>query len=396
MKILALGDVYSVKEFGGATRHQLGICAALAARNHTVHMLLPCKRHEESDLKAQLPGLEFTLYDANYGTPQHMPMMILNSAKEFRRIAISGGYDIIQLSQPMSGFGPCFSFGKTNARIVYNFQSPWAEEFRIKRDGKKGPFWILRKMMEATILRKCDAIMTLSEYMKKELLREHPYLANKNIRVIAGSVDTERFVPAADRVATRKLVNYPDGKKILFTVRGLKPRTGVGNLIDAMPEIARRHPDVFLVVGGSGPMRAELEEKVAKNSLQNHVRFEGFIPDDLLPSYFQAADVFVLPTLDLEGFGIVTAEALACGTPAVATPVGATPELLQALDPMLLMRDVTPEAMAEKISLWLNDMPKLEGMRDKCRAHALSNFTWDSATQRVEKFYEDIIRRDTR
>src|SRR5207249_11624167 len=60
--------------------------------------------------------------------------------------------------------------------------------------------------------------------------------------------------------------------------------------------------------------------------------FLGFIPDETLPSYYHAADVFVLPTRELEGFGLVTVEALACGTPVLGTPVGATPEVLSGLE----------------------------------------------------------------
>ena len=78
--------------------------------------------------------------------------------------------------------------------------------------------------------------------------------------------------------------------------------------------------------------RTRSSGRSAQLGLDKHVTFLGFVPDADLPRYYQAADVFVLPTRELEGFGLVTAEALACGTPVLGTPVGATPELLEPLD----------------------------------------------------------------
>ena len=100
-----------------------------------------------------------------------------------------------------------------------------------------------------------------------------------------------------------------------------------------------------MLIGGAGSHRAALERQVGELGLDKHVTFLGFVPDADLPRYYQAADVFVLPTRELEGFGLVTAEALACGTPVLGTPVGATPELLETLDPGLVFQDATAGAM---------------------------------------------------
>lgn len=80
----------------------------------------------------------------------------------------------------------------------------------------------------------------------------------------------------------------------------------------------------------------------------------GFIPEEELPAYYQTADLFVLPTAELEGFGLVTIEALSCGTPVLATPLGANPEVLSALGAEFLCKDKTVEAIAECINRWLD------------------------------------------
>ena len=104
------------------------------------------------------------------------------------------------------------------------------------------------------------------------------------------------------------------------------------------------------MIGGAGPLDAALREMAAREGLAERVRFAGFIPESRLPSYYRMADLFVLPTRELEGFGLVTLEALASGVPVAGTPVGGTPEILSRLEPNLLFKDATAASMAETIA----------------------------------------------
>jgi glycosyltransferase involved in cell wall biosynthesis len=121
------------------------------------------------------------------------------------------------------------------------------------------------------------------------------------------------------------------------------------------------------------------------------VRFLGAIPEDLLPSYYQAADIFVLPTLELEGFGLATLEALACGTPVVGTPAGGTPEILAPLERRLVTRDVSPGAIAEAV-LWATREELLRpDMCRRCRTYVEKNYSWEACVERHEALYAECI-----
>src|SRR5437667_11474023 len=103
---------------------------------------------------------------------------------------------------------------------------------------------------------------------------------------------------------------------------------GLDLLIRAMAILKRDRPEALLLIGGVGSVGQELESFSEALGLREQVRFLGFIPDEALPLYYQAADVFILATRELEGFGLVTVEALAGGTPVLGTAVGAAPEVL--------------------------------------------------------------------
>ena len=126
------------------------------------------------------------------------------------------------------------------------------------------------------------------------------------------------------------------------------------------------------------------------------VTFLGAISDSELPSYYQAADLFVLPTLELEGFGLVTLEALACGTPVVGTPAGATPEILNPLDFRLVAEDVTAEAIARAVRGAVEQELLAPAMRQRCRAYVENNYSWRSHVELHEKLYAECLARKGR
>lgn len=399
MNILATSDIYSVRRFGGGTRHLFGGCTGLARRGHRVDMLLPCPQDEDI-LKNRFPELNFILYPVS-GAPGMLGLSTaLNSRAAFLDAAKRTRYDIVQLNQPKTALGPMFlcggGAGDRRARAVYHFLSPWPSEYEAKSGGRRGAAWRARLEIERALLRRCSGILVLSEYMKGELLHIHPEMSSRLIRVVPGGVEVERFRPAADRAALRDSIGFPKDRFVLFTARFFTPRTGVGSLIAAMPAVAKRFPEVFLVISGHGPMKPALEAQAAELKLGDHVRFVDFIEDEKFPDYYRAADLFVLPTRELEGFGLVTVESLACGTPVVGTPVGATPEILRPLNHELLMRDASPEAIAERIVFWMERRGGLPELGHAARKYALDNFSWEHVAEKIENLYEEVAGKNNR
>jgi glycosyltransferase involved in cell wall biosynthesis len=165
------------------------------------------------------------------------------------------------------------------------------------------------------------------------------------------------------------------------TVRNLVPRMGLEHFVRAVAMVRDEAPGILALIGGEGPLRAELERLIRQHGLKDHVRLTGFIPEEDLPKYYQAADLVVMPTYELEGFGLVTVEALACGTPVAGTPVGATPEILREIDPSLLTGGTQAGAIAESLRIILRRFRERPGERAGLAARGLAavraRYTWD-------------------
>jgi glycosyltransferase involved in cell wall biosynthesis len=213
--------------------------------------------------------------------------------------------------------------------------------------------------------------------------------------IIPGGVDLDRFHPASDRMEIRRRLNIPEEKMILLSIRNLVPRMGLENLIAAMKDVIENMPDTYLIIGGSGRLKDELVELSRRLKIEGNIKFAGFIPEQDLPDYNRAADAFILPTLELEGFGLVTLEALACGTPVLGTAIGGTKEILGIFDPSYLFRDTGSESIAALIIETcgrFRDNPNLwNNVSSQCRAFVEAHYSWERNVDATERIFQDIL-----
>lgn len=154
--------------------------------------------------------------------------------------------------------------------------------------------------------------------------------ATNEIMRVGNGVDTERFFPVPQADARRRL-GIAEGTKVLVSVGGLCERKGFHRVIEVLPTLRERYPDLcYLVVGGASPegdWSGRLRSQVAGLGLERHVRFLGTVSPEELRWPLSAADVFVLATRN-EGWANVFLEAMACGLPVVATDVGGNSEVI--------------------------------------------------------------------
>jgi glycosyltransferase involved in cell wall biosynthesis len=271
--------------------------------------------------------------------------------------------------------------------FVFHFHGPWA--FECEAEGGGLIATRSRWLVEKAVYRNADRFVVLSDAFA-ELLESRYRIPRDRIDIIPGGVSERFFEAAVSPAEARLALELPTDRPILLTVRRLCRRMGLESLIDAITEVRRQVPDVLLLIGGKGPIEAELKKRIEERGLANHVRMLGFIPDGDLPLYYRAADLSVVPTVALEGFGLVAAESLAAGCPALVTPVGGLPSVVAELSLDLVTAGVTPDALADSLTDILKGRLLLPG-RAACRHHALERFQWSLVAERTARSYRKVL-----
>ncbi|MFH1081321.1 MAG: glycosyltransferase family 4 protein [Pseudomonadota bacterium] len=405
LKILFVSDVSIQDVIGGAERVLFEQTTRLAARGHDVHILtrrLPAHQSDD-DVIQNVKEWRYRVNQDN--TVSFFTSTLRNGKRLFETLSKANNFDCINFHQPFSAFAVLRSDSCKKIRKIYTCHSLAFEEC-ASRNVKPNSFakkivhslhLASRKWIERKVLNQSDHIVVLSQYTRDKLLDIHEIPDNK-IAVIPGGIDIVRFHPAADKSVVRERLYLPTEKIILLTVRNLVQRMGIENLIIAMQEIARLVPDIYLVIGGTGPLKDDLTKLSCSMNLDHHIHFTGFIPEEALPEYYRAADIFVLPTIELEGFGLVTLEALASGTPVLGTPVGGTKEILGGFDKRFLFRDISNESISglliETCQGYLNQPDKWQLDSQRCRRFAEKYYSWETNVAATEDlFLEGIVRR---
>jgi glycosyltransferase involved in cell wall biosynthesis/SAM-dependent methyltransferase len=392
---VATADVSPLAVIGGAERVLWEQMRRLVRRGHDVRVL--CRAAAgEAPRTAVREGVEIVEFGSvRRSTVGFLRSTVLGARRAVTDLLAARDADVLNVYQPLSGYGVLAAAAGRRLPTLYSFMSPAPLEYRSRqrmtahhRAGAAGLAGLAALWMaERACLRRAARVQVHSDFSTSLLWKLYRMPAERIVK-ISGGVDVDHFQPASDRGAVRAALGLPLDRPILLTVRNLEARMGLDTLIEAMATLVRRMPDVLLLIGGSGSRRAALEALVGVLGLDKHVTFLGFIPEADLPSHYQAADVFVLPTRELEGFGLVTAEALACGTPVLGTRVGATPELLEPLDAGLVFQDASAPTMAADLTALLArlaaDPAEAAGLRAACRRHAESRFGWERVIDDLE------------
>jgi glycosyltransferase involved in cell wall biosynthesis len=393
--------------YGGVQTYIYEVARGLVQRGHKV--LIVARKVNAAHLDTEtIDGISIHRYES-----KKYPFYFLNQLSSiikmrqiFRELCKIHKFDLINLHSPQAALGVNLSREAKKIPKVYTFHSLLAEEescdisFNSYRWGNWRkyikPIWFpiylfFSRWLEKTAIDSSSKIISLSEFMANNLVKTHNIPETKIVKIAAG-VNSEKFKPLQDKNVVRAMLGLPREKLIIFTVRRLVPRMGLDNLIKAMPFVLKRHPDAFLIIGGKGPLYPELKVLIDKLSLKEKVILAGFIPEDKLPSYYQASDLFILPSKTLEGFGIVTLEALACGIPVLATPVGGTIEILSKLDKRLLFKDTSVESIARLITEYLGEEQGYSEIQKQCRQFVLDNYSWEKTALETERVFLNILK----
>lgn len=204
--------------------------------------------------------------------------------------------------------------------------------------------------LEALSFRMIERQITMSKYDYSEIMTYHGGYFTQQPVIIPIGIDLIKYQPPADKTSIRASLGFSHDCVVFVVFRRLAPRMGLENLVEAFAKIERKN-HCLLLLGGKGELHDPLQQQINRLNLGGKCRLLGYVDDESKLRYLQAADFFVLPTEELEGFGIVILEALACNLPVLGTPAGAIPEILSKLGPEYISQGTDPYALSELL-LW--------------------------------------------
>ena len=272
--------------------------------------------------------------------------------------------------------------------LVVHFHGPWALESRVEGGGRLSV--ALKGRLEATVYRRATRYIVLTQAFA-DVLQEIFGVSESKVSIVPGGVDTARFDTGLSRKEARARLGWPEDRPLALVVRRLVRRVGLENLVTAIREVRERVPDVLLLIAGKGPLAGELEAQIEALGLGQNVRLLGFVSDDDLPIAYRAADVSIVPSTALEGFGLITVESFAAGTPALVTPVGGLPEAVRGLSPDLVLPGAEVADLADGLSAALSGEVTLPD-GEACQSYARRNHDWSVIAERVREVYDEVVR----
>ena len=398
LNILFVSDVSISNGTGGAERVLYEQSQRLAKRGHNVNILTRKQPENDSQIEV-IEGVREWRFDLTDLTIRHLLKSTFCECRRlFGYLQNKFSFHILNFHQPFTALGVRSTRASRGLPTVYTCHSLSFEEFvsrssppqNVKQWTRHQLQLVARMLTEKTLLKKSNLITVLSEYTRNKI-RETYGVPRSKIEVIPGGVDLDRFGPSRNRTAIRRQLNIAEDCLVLLTIRNLVPRMGLENLVVALKAVAEKRKDVLLVLGGEGPLAKELQEKAREAEVSDFISFAGYIPEEELPSYYQMADLFILPTKELEGFGMVTLEALASGLPVLGTPVGGTTEILAHLGPEFLFTDSTPDSMVKLITVtletWAQEPEAYHQLSRKCRKVAEDYYSWDRHISSLENIF---------
>ena len=168
----------------------------------------------------------------------------------------------------------------------------------------------------------------------------------------------------------------------------LSETKGVPNLLEALLKVVEHNETARFMIIGDGNLRGVVEEFLREKSLGPRVTFLGWVPHNELPAHLNELKLLVLPSYS-EGLPNVMLEAMACGTPVLATPVGSVPDIIRDGETGFIMEDNSPQCIAGNVERALND-PNLEEIANNARALTESEFTYEAAVERYRRILGDL------
>ena len=238
---------------------------------------------------------------------------------------------------------------------------------------------------------RCDRTTAPSDAARRRLETQSRKPYRRPIEVIPNGIEVERFRPGLATPAWRDRLRVPAGAPVATFLGRLTIDKGVHRFLDAFGPIAARH-GAFAIVGGSGPEETRVRARIGSEpALRESVRFVGRVAELEKPALLAQSDLFVLPSTS-DTSSIALLEAMACGTPVVATRAGGLPEVVDDGVTGRLVEPGDPAALVRTLDELLGDGSARRRLGSAAREHVIAHASIAATARRFITLYENLLR----
>ncbi|WP_083810054.1 glycosyltransferase family 4 protein [Methanothermococcus okinawensis] len=250
---------------------------------------------------------------------------------------------------------------------------------------------LMHKYLFPLILKNSNKIISISHHTKQDIIKYFKIPEDK-IKVIHLAAN-ENYKPLKEKeineVKQKYNLNYP----FILYVGGLEPKKNIPTLLKALYKLKKQGINHKLILTGVKRWKYKsIFETIEKLNLQKDVIFTGYVPDEDLPALYNAADLFVYPSL-YEGFGLPPLEAMACGTPVITSNTSSLPEVVG--DAGIMINPYNVDELAKA----MNEVLTNEGLREELSKKGLERaklFSWKKCAEEHLKVYEEVYNKKLR
>lgn len=324
---------------------------------------------------------------SDFKYPSAIPMRLksLFGYLRFRRRILQSGIDILYVHSPECVLP--FLFCNRHVPIVFHQHGSGNALARSKFAwGRCRALERLFDLILREIHKRADWIILIDQFCLEQAKSNG---AEDRVSLLMNAVDNKKFTPNEEsRRRMRKNLGFADELYVILFAGRLEEIKRVDRVIDSMSHLRSEEVSFYLCVAGDGSLKRHLEKYVTRGHLQSSVVLLGTVPHDDLAHYYNMADVLVLPS-EMEGVPMVLLEALACGTPVIASMVGGIPEFVVNGVNGVLLNDVSPKTIAAAIKQVRSHDFSRQAIADSVRPYSSTQFVVE-----LEKIMRKITERN--
>ena len=241
---------------------------------------------------------------------------------------------------------------------------------------------IIHKLILRFVCNKASVVLSTSHAMAKEFLDQYPKL-NRPI-VTPFGVNINKFIPLQDEKS---------GSQIrVGMVKKLEYNYGVDIFIKAASIVLEKNPDkdiCFEVVGG-GSQEKELKQLVKQIEIEDNFFFKGWLDNNSVPDFLNSLDIFVVPSRNIESFGVAAVEAQACGLPVIVSDIGGLPEVVEDGYTGFLCPPEDINSLADFICTLISNPKLRKEIGEAGRSRVIKKYNWEESVDQVESVYSTL------